>query len=83
MYEETTGPGGVAMISVYAPKSATPWLPKPWKGLPSLQGRDFQNLGLSVANPDKGQYAILPYHLNGNEIVPRGADTTPGIETAR
>ena len=47
------------------------------EGLPSLLGRNFQNLGLSVANPDKGQYAILPYQVNGYEIVPQGADTTP------
>jgi hypothetical protein len=39
------------------------------EGLPSLLGRNFQNLGLTVANPDKGQYAMLPYRVNGYEIL--------------
>ena len=35
------------------------------EGVPPLLGRNFQNLGLTVANPDKGQYAMLPYRLKG------------------
>ena len=37
--------------------------------LPSLLGRNFQNLGLNVSNSDMGQFAILPYWLNGNVIL--------------
>lgn len=47
------------------------------EGIPSPLGRNFQNLGLTVANPDKGQYAILPYWINGYEILSREPPAIP------